>query len=69
MHPSIDLSSETALGWAEWGMLIAIAVAAGVYLWRKFLIKKGCACAGCGKEKNCTKKTHQNDVRHIPSQK
>lgn len=53
MQPSIDLSTETSLGWAEWGIVIAIVLIAGIYLWRKLFVKKGCACASCGKEKTC----------------
>ena len=33
MTPSIDLSAETTLGWTEWGILIAIATIACLYLW------------------------------------
>jgi hypothetical protein len=65
MTPSIDLSAETTLGWTEWGILIAIAAIACLYLWRKFFIKKGCACSSCGKAKGCSRKPQQeNELRH-----
>jgi len=33
--------------------------------WRKFFIKKGCACSSCGKAKGCSRKPQQeNELRH-----
>lgn len=45
-------------------MLIAIAAIACIYLWRKFFVKKGCACSSCGKAKCCSgKPQHENELR------
>ncbi|MDO5686835.1 MAG: hypothetical protein Q4G42_05585 [Neisseria sp.] len=54
MNPPIDLSSEAATNWGEWGVVIAVAVIAGIYLWRRFFVKKG--CSGCAQGGQCGKK-------------
>lgn len=65
MQPAIDLSHETAFGWTEWGIVLAVLIIAGLYVWRKLFIKKGCSCSGCGKEKSCTIKPQQVEEKPI----
>lgn len=55
MDSSVDLSSEAAVSWTEWGIVVLLLVLAVFYLWRKLFVKKGCACAGCGKAGSCSK--------------
>ncbi|MDO4795624.1 MAG: FeoB-associated Cys-rich membrane protein [Brachymonas sp.] len=59
MQPTIDLSHESAFGWSEWAIVLAVLAIAGFYLWRKIFVKKGCGCSGCGKEKSCAIKPPQ----------
>lgn len=64
MEPQINLSNEATMGWTEWGVLILIAAIAAWYLWRKFVVKKGCGCDSCGKAKSCGKITEKPLERH-----
>lgn len=65
MQPSIDLSHETAMGWAEWGLVLLVLIVAGIYLWRKIFVKKGCGCSGCGKEKTCAVKPQAGQEKPV----
>lgn len=45
MNSRIDFAQEASIGLFEWALIIVIVLLAGIYLWRKYFIKKG--CAGC----------------------
>lgn len=50
MDTKFDLSNEAGMSAFEWGLIIIIAVIAGVYLYRKYFVNKGCAgCASSAK--------------------
>lgn len=54
MNSKLDLAGEASTGFFEWALIILIVLFAGVYLWRKYFIKKGCAgCAGSGDDESC----------------
>ncbi len=47
--PAIDLGAEGGIGVWEWGLIAVVAIAATIYLIRKFTTRKS-GCAGCGKD-------------------
>lgn len=55
MNTKLDWTQEAGSSFLELFIVIALAIAAGVYLYRKYFIKKGCAgCASSGKAGGCS---------------
>lgn len=50
--PVIDLSTEGGIGTGEWMLVGIVAVAATIFLVRKFAVRKR-MCSSCGKTEGC----------------